>query len=95
MNIKDLHQDTKAVSTAALFKSPEGSAVSMQILAGEQLKEHVSKVPALLLCLTGEVVFENEEGVKLPLTAGDYVNIEPQIKHWINARDKSSLLLIK
>lgn len=95
MNIKDLHPDIKAVSTASLFKTTEGNVTSLQILAGEQLKEHVTKVPALLICLTGEAIFENENGLKLTLTTGEYVNIEPQIKHWINAKSTSNLVLMK
>jgi quercetin dioxygenase-like cupin family protein len=95
MNIKDLHQDTKAISTASLFKSTEGNVTSIQILEDQQLKEHITKVPALLLCLTGEAIFENENGTKLTLTTGDYVNIEPNIKHWINAKSASNLILIK
>lgn len=95
MNIKDLHPEIKAVSTTSLFKTSEGNVTSLQILAGEQLKEHVTKVPALLICLTGEAIFENENGLKLTLTTGEYVNIEPQIKHWINAKSTSNLILIK
>ena len=95
MNIQDLHNDSKALSTASLFKTVEGNVTAIQILAGEQLKEHITKVPALLICLTGEAIFENEHGVKLTLTTGDYVNIEPQIKHWINAESTSNLILIK
>lgn len=95
MNIKDLHQGTKAISTASLFKTTEGTVTSIQILADEQLKEHITKVPALLFCLTGEAVFENENGIKLSLTTGDYVNIEPNTKHWINAKSTSNLILIK
>lgn len=95
MNIKDLHQDTKAISTASLFKTTEGNVTTIQILAGEKLKEHITKVPAMLLCLTGESFFENENGIKLILTTGDYVNIEPNTKHWINATSTSNLILIK
>ena len=95
MNIKNLHQDTKAISTASLFKTTEGNIIAVQILANEQLKEHITKVPALLLCLTGEVIFENENGIKLTLTIGDYVNIEPNVKHWVNAISTSNLILIK
>lgn len=95
MNIKDLHQDTKAISTASLFKTTEGNVISIQILADEQLKEHITKVPALLICLTGEAIFDNENGIKLTLTTGDYVNIEPNTKHWINAISTSNLILIK
>jgi len=95
MNIKDLHQDTKAISTASLFKTESGNVTSIQILANEQLKEHITKVPALLICLTGEAIFENENGIKLTLTTGDYVNIEPNTKHWINSKSTSNLILIK
>lgn len=95
MNIKDLHQDTKAISAAPLFKSTEGNVTSIQILANEQLKEHITKVPALLLCLSGEASFENEHGVKLTLKTGNYVNIEPNTKHWINAISTSNFILIK
>jgi quercetin dioxygenase-like cupin family protein len=95
MNIKDLHQDTKAISTAPLFKTTDGNVTSIQILADEQLKEHITKVPALLLCVTGDAVFENENGVKHKLTTGEYVNIEPNTRHWINAKSTSNLLLIK
>jgi quercetin dioxygenase-like cupin family protein len=95
MNVKNLHIGTKGVSSVSLFKTLEGNVTSIQILANEQLKEHSTKVPAFLLCLTGEAVFENEEGEKHTLTAGEYVNIEPFIQHWINAKSTSSFILIK
>jgi quercetin dioxygenase-like cupin family protein len=95
MNIKDLHQDAKAISTASLFKMAEGNVTSIQILANEQLKEHITKVPALLVCLSGKAIFENENGIVHSMTAGDYVIIEPEIKHWINATATSNLILIK
>lgn len=95
MNVKDLHSGTKAISTALLFKTIEGNVTSIQILANEELKEHITKVPALLICLAGESIFENENGDKFTLTSDDYVNIEPHVRHWINAKSTSSLLLIK
>ena len=95
MNVKDLHQNTKAISTASLFKTTASNVTSIQILIDQQLKEHITIVPALLLCLTGEAIFENENGIKLTLTTGDYVNIEPNTKHWINAISTSNLILIK
>jgi len=95
MNIKDLHQEIKGISTASLLKTTECNVISVQILADEQLKEHITKEPALLLCLSGESIFENEIGMKLTLTTGDYVNIEPNIKHWITAKSTSNFILIK
>ena len=95
MNVHDLHQNKRGISTAALFKIVEADVISIQILAGEQLKEHSTTRPALLLCVSGEAVFEYENGIKVKLIAGDYVNIEPFTKHWINAKSISNLILIK
>lgn len=95
MNIKDLHQNTKEISTSSLFKTTEGNVTSIQILADQELKDHITKVQALLLCITGEADFENENGLKITLTPGEYVIIEPKVKHRVNARCTSNLILIK
>ena len=95
MNIKQLHTEDKPVSAITIFKSDMGQAASMRILRGELLQEHVSKIPALLVCIEGEAVFENETGLKETLKSGDYVNIEPMVKHWVKGMKESQLLLIK
>ncbi len=95
MNIKDLHIQEKPVSATSLFKSEFGNATAIQILKGEKLKEHVTKTPALLICIDGEVIFENEKGLKETLLSGDYVNIEPMVKHWVEGTIESQLILIK
>ena len=38
---------------------------------------------------------ENVKGVKEQLSAGDYIEIEPMIKHWVDAISESNFLLIK
>lgn len=95
MNIKELHTQEKPVSAISLFKSELGNATAIKILKGEKLKEHITKTPALLLCLEGEVIFENENGKKERLISGDYVNIEPMVKHWVEGSSESQLILIK
>ncbi|MGZ5244993.1 MAG: hypothetical protein ACXWDO_03300 [Bacteroidia bacterium] len=95
MNIKDLHTSGKPVSALPLFKTQDGNVTALQILANEQLKEHITKIPALLICVTGEAVFENEHGIKITLTSGDYVNIEANIKHWIDATTTCNFILVK
>ena len=95
MNIKDLHTQEKPVSATSLYKSELGNATAIKILQGEKLKEHVTKIPALLICMEGEVVFENEKGIKETLMSGDYVNIEPMVKHWVEGTIESQLMLIK
>ena len=95
MNLKDLHTKLKPVSTIPHFKAEEGNVAAIQILNNQLLKEHKTKTPALLVCVTGEVVFENERGIKENLLPGDYVNIEPMIKHSVKGIEDSQLLLIK
>ena len=95
MNIQDLLPQEKPISTEVLFRSEQAVATVIQILQGEQLKEHVTKVPALLICIFGKVVFENEKGLKETLQSGDYLKIEPMIKHWVNAITQSHLILFK
>jgi quercetin dioxygenase-like cupin family protein len=95
MKIKDLHPQEKPVSAISLFKSELGNATAIKILQGEKLKEHITKTPALLICMEGEVIFENEQGVKETLMSGDYINIEPMVKHWVEGTIESQLILIK
>ncbi|HOY40858.1 MAG TPA: hypothetical protein PLX60_03280 [Chitinophagales bacterium] len=95
MNIKELHTQEKPVSAIPIFKSELGNATAIQILQGEKLKEHITKTPALLICIEGEVIFNNEKGIKESLIPGDYVNIEPMVKHWIEGTIKSQVILIK
>ncbi|MDI1318239.1 hypothetical protein [Flavobacterium sp.] len=94
MNLKDLHTEDKAVQTYVLFE-PTEKVISMQIAKGEQLKEHFTKIPALLVCISGNAVFSNENGDVINLQSGVYVNIEENIKHKIDAIEESNFLLIK
>ena len=66
MNLKDLHTEQKAVQTNALFE-PREKVISMQIAKGEQLKEHLTKVPALLVCVSGKGSYGDETGRKISL----------------------------
>ena len=95
MNIQSLHNNDKAVSAKALFSGSEAKLMALQILKGKQLKEHTTPVPALLVCVSGEVIFGNEKGISENLKPGDYIHIEPDVKHWVDAVVDSQLLLFK
>jgi quercetin dioxygenase-like cupin family protein len=95
MNLKDLHTENKLVPTQLMFLAEEGKVISMQIESGEQVKEHITKVPALLVCISGDAVFQDENGNTIELKSGDYVNIKPNLKHWVDANEDSNLLIIK
>jgi len=95
MNIKDLHTEDKAVSAKPLFKGEHSNATAIRILQGELLKEHITQIPALLVCIEGEATFENENGRKETLRPGEYIAIEPMIKHWVTGVEDSHLILFK
>ncbi|MEQ8547126.1 MAG: hypothetical protein RIC03_04415 [Cyclobacteriaceae bacterium] len=95
MNISGLHISDKSVSAISLFKNETGNATAIQILKGEKLQEHISTNPAVLICVIGKAVFEDDNGAKKILKPGDYVNIEPKIRHWVLGVVNSQLLLIK
>jgi quercetin dioxygenase-like cupin family protein len=95
MNLKDLHKDTLGVQTNMMFPATDGKVISLQILKDSTLEEHVTKVPALLVCVSGNAVYEDEKGTKAFLFSGDFVKIEPNVKHWVNSIEDSNLLLIK
>ena len=95
MNIKELHTQEKPVSATSLFKNELGNATAIQILQGEKLKEHITKTPALLICINGEAIFFFFFGIRETLKTGDYVNIEPMVKHWVEGTIESQLILIK
>jgi len=95
MNIADNHNKEKAISTFSLFKGSEGTTTTIQILRNQELKEHITKVPALLICVEGSVNYADENEADVELLSGDYIFIQPNLKHWLNAGQTSNLLLIK
>lgn len=95
MNLKDLHKDTLGVQTNMMFPATDGKVISLQIWKDSTLEEHVTKVPALLVCVSGNAVYEDEKGTKAVLFSGDFVKIEPNVIHWVNSIEDSNLLLIK
>lgn len=95
MNIKELHTQEKEVSAVSLFKGELGTATAIQLDAEATLKEHITKTPALLLCVSGFVTYEDETDREIKLEQGDYVSISPNVKHWLYASVKSQLILLK
>lgn len=95
MNIKSIHTEEKPVSAKKIFSTTEGNVTALQITAGGILTEHITKVPTLLICINGNVVFKNEKGLAENLLSGDMVNIEPNVKHWVEGIQNSQLVLIK
>lgn len=95
MNLINLHSSDKPVQTQVLFEPTENKVIALQIAKNEQLKEHVTKVPALLICVTGDATFSNENREKVHLKSGDFIKIPVDVKHWVDAHELSNFLLIK
>lgn len=95
MNILELHTNEKEVSAVILFKGELGTATAIQLQRNGTLKEHISKTPALLVCVSGVVNYKDEKDQEIVLEPGDYVHILPKVKHWLYASVKSHLLLLK
>jgi len=94
MNLKNLHTEDKAVQTQLLLKAEEGKVMSLQIAEGKELKEHVSNVPAILICVSGKSVYKELSG-ETNLEAGDYVMIKKDVKHEVLALTDSNFILVK
>jgi quercetin dioxygenase-like cupin family protein len=93
--LNELHSLDKEVSAISLFKGELGTATAIQLQQKGTLKEHISKTPALLLCVTGFVTYKDETGKEINLVSGDYVDITPNVKHSLNASEESQLVLLK
>ena len=93
--LTSLHDSTKSLSVQMLFKATEGGVRSLQINKDGILPEHITEVPAILICVTGQVIYEDEKGAKQILKSGDIYRIKPKVKHWVKGIVNSQLLLIK
>lgn len=95
MNLTTFHNSEKPLSAKQLFNCSEGKVVAIHLKKGGELKEHITKVPALLVCVLGEIVYEDEKGLKTTLKSGGYYEIEPMVKHWLIANADSEAILMK
>ena len=94
MNLKDLHQN-KALSTKPLDRSVASRVTAIQLLKDSCLKEHITTLPAVLICVLGTALYEDEKGNKIIVNPGDFHPIAPKVKHWVKAIEDSQLLLFK
>ncbi len=95
MNLKTFHNSEKSLSAKQLFNCTEGKVVAIHLKKDGELKEHTTKVPALLMCVKGSIIYEDEKSTKVSLNSGDFVEIEINVKHWLVAEDESEAILMK
>lgn len=95
MRLIDLHDRTSLLSVIPLKKNGEGTFISIHLEKDGELKKHKTAVPAVLICVSGEVVYETENGETEVLLAGHYVHIAPDVEHWLLGKSASELVLMK
>lgn len=76
--------------------NPGGSftAMSVAIPAGQQLADHTSPKPAVLLVIEGQATFSSVSG-PIDLSTGSVVHIPPDIVHRIDATTNSHFVLVR
>lgn len=96
MNSLTQHRNhNKAVQAQGIFSNGSATATAIFLTKESLLKEHTTPINALLLCVTGEVVFNNELHQEQLLQAGNYIEIQHDVKHWVLAKEDSTLLLCR
>ncbi len=95
MNIKDKHTLNLPISEELLFESEVGITSAFQILEGVQINNQIIRVPAMLICIAGKIIFQDENGTNKKLFPGDFINIEPMVKHLVRGLSNSQLIVIK
>jgi hypothetical protein len=95
MNLTEIHQQGRELSAKPITTSLQGRVTSIQLLKNGLMKEHLTKDPALLICVLGEVFYEDENGKKVTLLPVDFHDIESMLKHRVSGVVDSQLLLIK
>jgi quercetin dioxygenase-like cupin family protein len=94
-NISGVLKGDKPVQTSVLFNNVNQKVVVLKIQEGDTLKEHLSKVPALLVCVSGVAVYKEKDGKEIEMKVGDYVEIPQDVLHEVVAIKLSDFLLIK
>ena len=95
MNLSAVHESEKPVSAKKYFSDGGSDVLCIQILESQLLKEHITKIPARLLCVSGKVSYKDEQNENHLLTSGQYIDIIPFVKHWVEGIENSQLILIK
>tara|TARA_B100001778_G_C18181525_1_gene447102 strand:- start:63 stop:440 length:378 start_codon:yes stop_codon:yes gene_type:complete len=94
-SISNVFKDEKAVQTKVLFNNVDQKVIVLKIQENEVLKEHVSKVAALLVCINGEAIYKEKDGRTISMKNGDFVEIPKEVLHEVVATKESEFLLIK
>ena len=91
--VKELENSEKPVPKI-LWQGEKSHILSIGLRKGMLLPKHNSKIPARIVVIKGEVVYNNDNG-GIPLSLYDEHEIPVEEYHWIEALDDSMMLVIK
>ena len=89
------NHDAKPLSAIPVFKSFQGNVIAIALKQRGHLPAHITPIPAALVCVSGKVSFQNEKGIDVTLSPGEYIEIEPNVEHWLEGVEDAQMLLIK
>ena len=95
MNIQDFTNSfSKPIATNKILRA-NASTILLEIASGAVLKEHQSMTEALLILISGAVVYEEEDRSVELKEIMDFVQIPAQLTHRVRGLKNSRLLLIQ
>ncbi len=72
-HISNVLKTGKPTQTKVLFNNVDQKVIVLKIQEKEMLKEHVSKVADLLVCVNGQSIYKEKESRTISMTNGDFV----------------------
>lgn len=97
MNLSKLIPESdKAIATQRILNEKgNGTATLLQLKKGAVLKKHHSKTNAVLILLTGKVIYEEDNRSVLLSVPNDWIDIPEKIVHQVIGEEDTLLLLIQ
>ncbi len=97
MILKEIIQDLETAKDPVykmLWKGESSHTLAIGFKKGMQLHKHKSDIPARIIVIKGEVVYNSENGA---VTLGLYNEFQIPIKeyHWVDANEDSLMLVMK
>jgi quercetin dioxygenase-like cupin family protein len=95
MNLSDVITVSEKAVTAKNVLKATGTVTLLQIKKGGILNHHQSQTDALLVLLSGQAVYEEEERSVVLTQIHDFVQIPARVTHRVVGEEESLLLLIQ
>ena len=95
MNLKNKIENTEKDVIAKNILKEKGNATLIKLKKDAVLKEHQSMTNAMLVLLSGNVIYEEKERTESLSDELDFLYIPQKITHKVSANEDSLMLLIQ